>query len=93
MEIATRCNENTIENFVCNIDDLSILFDELSPAVIEFFENGFIRTERTKKVKNCSWALKHKRMVFPGNTSIINEQIADDIVSKKFASKDHLCLK
>ena len=77
MEIATKCSENTIENFVCNLDDLTILFDELSPAVIEFFEKGFIKTERTKKVKNCSWSLNHCRTVFPGNTSIITEQIAD----------------
>ena len=80
------CSENTIENFVCNIDDITILFDELSPAVMEFFENGFIKTERTRKVKNCSLPLKHHRMVFPGNTSIVTEQIAESIASEKFAS-------
>ena len=37
MEIATRCKENTIDNFVSNIDDITILFDQLSPAIQEFF--------------------------------------------------------
>ena len=42
MEIAVLCKENTIENFVCNVDDMKILFDQLSPAIQQFFEEGFM---------------------------------------------------
>ena len=45
MEIAVMCSENTIGNFVSNVDDIRILFDSLSPAVLEFFENGFLETQ------------------------------------------------
>ena len=58
MEIAIKCKENTIENFVCNVNDISILFEQLSPAIQEFFEQGFMKTERTETVNNCNWVLK-----------------------------------
>ena len=55
MEIANKCSENTITNFVNNIDDIKILFQSISPAIYEFFENGFIETDFTVNVKNADW--------------------------------------
>lgn len=55
MEIAMMCQENSVNNFVDNLQDIKILFDSMSPAVVEFFENGFNETRFTKTIKNLDW--------------------------------------
>ena len=87
MEIATRCKENTIDNFVSNIDDITILFDQLSPAIQEFFQHGFIETERTERVKNCNWILRRQLEVFPGQSSIITEDFANELLALRHTKR------
>lgn len=87
MEIATKCKENSIESFVCNIDDLSILFDSLSPAILNFFEEGFVETERTENVKNADWLLKETLEVFENSSSIVTEQKVAKILAKSRMKK------
>merc|ERR1712157_32246 len=87
MEIAVKCSENTIGNFVNNIDDMRILFDSLSPAVLQFFENGFLSTQHTDKVRNADWLIKETSIVFENNSSIVNEFEANKIVKKERKKK------
>ena len=55
VEIASRCKENTIENFVTNIEDMEILCSRFSPAIEKLFENSFIETDQTTLVTSCNW--------------------------------------
>lgn len=87
MEIAVKCSENTIGNFVNNIDDMRILFDSLSPAVLQFFENGFLSTQHTDKVRNADWLIKENSVVFENNSSILNELKANKIIKKERKKK------
>jgi len=57
MEIAMLCQENSISDFVDNLEDIELMFTSMSPAVVEFFENGYNVTRFTKKVKNLDWKL------------------------------------
>ena len=87
MEIAVMCSENTIGNFVSNVDDMRILFDSLSPAVLEFFENGFLETQQTAKVKNADWRMKVTLEVFEGNSAIMNEVKAGKMLKQNRKKK------
>ena len=55
MEISMLCQENSISDFVDNLEDIELMFTSMSPAVVEFFENGYNVTRFTKKVKNLDW--------------------------------------
>ena len=57
MEIAMLCQETDVSNFVENLEDIQILFTSMSPAIVEFFENGYNSTRFTKKIKNLDWRL------------------------------------
>jgi hypothetical protein len=41
MEIGMMTEENSIADFVDNLEDIEILFTSMSPAVVEFFSNGY----------------------------------------------------
>ena len=65
-----------------NIDDISILFESLSPAILNFFEEGFIETERTDSVKNADWLLGETLEVFGDSSSTMTEQKASRVLAK-----------
>ena len=64
MVIAMLCEENSMKDFVANLDDISILIGSMSPTIVEFFENGFNETRFTKKIKNLDWKLGRPLKVF-----------------------------
>ena len=55
MEISMLCSENSIENFVDNLQDFTILIDSMSPTIVNFLQNSFNETRFTKKIKNIDW--------------------------------------
>ena len=58
MDIAALSKSCTISKFVDSLDDMEILFDNLSPSVIKFFQEGFLETNQCKKVKNADWPIR-----------------------------------
>ena len=64
MVIAMLCEENSMKDFVDNLDDISILIGSMSPTIVEFFENSFNETRFTKKIKNLDWKLGRPLKVF-----------------------------
>ena len=81
MEIAMHCSENSVNNFVDNLDDIKILFTSMSPAVVDFFENGFNETRFTKKIKNLEWQTGKSYKVIGQMGSVINERIANSFIN------------
>ena len=57
MEISMMTQENSIIDFVSNMEDIEILFTSMSPATVDFFGNAFNTTRFTNKVKNLDWQL------------------------------------
>lgn len=55
MEISMLTRENSIIDFVENIESIEILFASMSPATVSFFQNAFNETRFTRKVKNFEW--------------------------------------
>ena len=55
MQIGMKCEENSMENFVENLFDLTKLIDEMSPTIVNFFENSFNETRFTKRISNIDW--------------------------------------
>ena len=82
MEIAMLCEENSVNNFVDNLDDLTVLFSSMSPAVVEFFENGFNESRFTRKIKNLDWSLGTTLKVIGQRDSPITEKKAGALVMK-----------
>ena len=76
------CDENSVNNFVDNLQDIKILFASLSPAVVEFFENGFNETRFTKSIKNLDWKLGDQLEVIGQMDSAISEKEANKLVTK-----------
>ena len=75
MEISMMSQSSTISNFVGSLDDIQVLFNQLSPTVIEFFKNGFRETHQTEKVQNANWLINGPRYkVFERRTSMITEE-------------------
>ena len=52
MEIAMLCDENSMNNFVDNLEDISILTSSMSPTIVRFFDHGFNETRFTKKIRS-----------------------------------------
>ena len=77
MEIAMLCRENSIEDFVENLADMSILFSSMSPTIVSFFENGFNETRFTRKIKNLDWDVGRSLMVFGKMSSKITQDKAN----------------
>jgi len=71
------CGENSVNNFVDNLGDISILFTSMSPAIVEFFQNGFNVTRFTKSIKNLDWKLGSTLSVIGTRTSAISEKDAN----------------
>jgi len=49
--------ENSIIDFVQNLEDIKILFTSMSPATVEFFSNAFNTTRFTNNIRNLDWRL------------------------------------
>ena len=81
MEIAMLCQENSVNNFVDNLQDMKILFSSMSPAIVEFFENGFNETRFTKQIKNLDWKLGESLQVIGQMSSAISEKKANLLVN------------
>ena len=88
MEIALHCEENQIKSFVENIDDIEILFASMSPAIEAFFENGFVTTRFTEKIKNLNWEIGDTLKVFGKTSSVVNEETASQSFKTMFKSEN-----
>lgn len=76
MEIAMLCRENCIATFVENQHDITLLFNSMTPATVEFFENAFNQTRFTKSVKNLQWQVGTQMEVVGQKSQVFNESIA-----------------
>lgn len=75
------CEENSVNNFVDNLADMEVLFESMSPAIVEFLQNGFNETRHTKSIKNLSWKLGDSLKVIGQQGSTISEKQANKIVT------------
>lgn len=85
MEIAMLCEENSMENFVDNLHDFTILISCLSPTIVNFFENSFNETRFTKKINNIDWQQRKtgsKIKVIGKQDSVITERKASALLNK-----------
>ena len=57
--------------YVSSVNDLSILFQRLSPTVFDFFENCFWQTEFCEAVENVNWMSTDQFKVIRQNKSMI----------------------
>ena len=71
------CEENQVNDFVENLEEIEILFKSMSPATVEFFHNAFNQNRFTKRIKNLQWRLGERLKVFGTQSSIINQKIAE----------------
>ena len=82
------CEENQINDFVENLEDIEILFKSMSPATVEFFQNAFNQTRFTKRIKNLKWRMGDRLKVFGTQSSVVNEKIAALGISKRNEEND-----
>ena len=73
MSTTMLSRENTLSMFVDNLNELSILFETMSPVVHDFFSNCFLQTEFCNSVSNIDWKTGEGLHVFGRNSQIINE--------------------
>jgi len=73
--------ENSIIDFVQNLEDIEILFTSMSPATVDFFQNAFNTTRFTNTVKNLDWKLGDTMQVFGGQYSAIDEKVAESLIN------------
>ena len=73
--------ENSIIDFVQNLEDIEILFTSMSPATVDFFGNAFNTTRFTSKVKNLDWQLGDTLQVFGDRYSATSERHAAHIIN------------
>ncbi len=67
-------SENSIADFVDNLEDIQILFTAMSPAVVEFFQDGYNVSRFTKAVKNLDWKSGETLQVIGQQHSVINQK-------------------
>ena len=82
MSITMLSKENTLPMFVENLDELSILFETMSPTVTSFFEGCFLHTEFCQSVTNVDWKTGDGLEVFGRNSQIINESKANELITR-----------
>lgn len=88
MQIGMLCEENSMENFVENLCDLTKLIDEMSPTIVTFFENSFNETRFTKRISNIDWHQGKKCQVIPKPKSILTAQAANLALNKGVKAED-----
>lgn len=82
MEMAVGLNENAINNFLDNIDDIEVLFTAMSPSVVKLFEDSFKLTRFTQGIKNADWRQGDILEVIGTQSSIIMEKDANTAILK-----------
>ena len=70
MKIMMLCDETQLSDFVENIEDLEILFVQLTPIVSEFLDNSFNENYYTKRIKNINWKAGSNLEVFGSHSQI-----------------------
>ena len=74
------CEENSMENFIENLHDITILIDSMSPTIVDFFENSFNKTRFTKKINNVYW-----QSTKGSNFKVIGK--SDSVMTQKYANR------
>ena len=82
------CEENQVNDFVENLEEIEILFKSMSPATEEFFHNAFNQNRFTKRIKNLQWRLGERLKVFGTQSSIINQKIVEKATLQTNDEKD-----
>ena len=82
MDLALMCQENAINNFLDNIDDIEVLFTSMSPATVKLFENGFKTTRHTESIKNADWRQGDNLVVIGAQSSVMMEKDANKLIQK-----------
>jgi hypothetical protein len=77
MSITLMSKENTVGMYIENLQDLAIIFDQMSPYVANFLEDCYLETDFCDNVQNADWHAGDDMKVFESNSSIINEQAAN----------------
>ena len=83
MELALLCQENAINNFLDNIEDIEVLFTSMSPSTVRLFENGFKTTRHTEGIKNADWRQGDTLEVIGAQSSVIMEKDANKLITKR----------
>ena len=71
-----------------NQQDVIVLFNSMSPATVEFFENSFNETRFTKSIKNLEWKLGETLKVFGQVSQIVTEAQADEKLNGQATKQD-----
>lgn len=83
MDMALMCQENAINNFLDNIEDIKLLFTSMSPSTVKLFENGFKITRHTESIKNADWKHGDNLVVIGAQSSVIMEKDANKLIKKE----------
>ena len=83
MDLALMCQENAINNFLDNIEDIKLLFTSMSPSTVKLFENGFKITRHTESIKNADWKQGDSLVVIGAQSSVIMEKDANKLIKKE----------
>ena len=51
------CKENSLSDFVGDLQDITVMLNSMSPAIQEFMDDSFIETRYTKKIKSIDWRI------------------------------------
>jgi hypothetical protein len=81
MSITVMSKENTVGMYIENLQDLAVIFDQMSPYVSNFLEDCYIETEFCENVCNADWQAGEHLKVFESNSSIITESAANNEIT------------
>ena len=88
MSISLIVEENSITDFVQNLDDMQILFTSMSPATVAFFDNSFNYTRFTRTVRNLDWRLGDGLEAFGTAQSTMSQELAQKILNDSKPTAD-----
>ena len=55
IQFAMLADDISIETFVDSLDELKIMFNSLSPIVVRYFEQAFIRSKECSNIQRVEW--------------------------------------
>ena len=70
-------SENTMGLFVDDLDDIKILFHQMSPQVKILLDDCFVKTVRCASIMNADWETGTPFMVFNLSSSLIDHETAN----------------
>ena len=70
IEISVMCEDNSIHDFVQNLDDINVFFRSMSPIDNMLLQNAFKKTRFTREIKSADWKIGEQLFVFGDETSI-----------------------